>query len=143
MSFDLLRRGWERLLICFVFSDPASLDFFWREVWLFCSYSASCFSLYTMNILPIDQQPKWQFITTYKDGPNFSVTALAHTCIIWANSILYKSTRIWLYNRPVCLRQDLIHLQITKQRLYHWANLPVTWKIYIQIQFFGRQFIFK
>ena len=52
------------------FSDPTSLDFFCSEVfWLLRPNTAQCFSLNTMNIMPIDQQLKWLFITTYKDPP--------------------------------------------------------------------------
>ena len=61
---------------------------------------------------------------------SFSVVARAlHACIIWVNSIFYKSTGIGYYNSFVCLCLDLNHwplgLQITKQRLYHWAYSPM------------------
>ena len=94
----------------FDFPCPASLDFFGWEVWLFPPNPTFCFSSNTLNILHIDQQLMWLFITTYKDALSCRVTVLAraiHACIIRVNSIQYESTVIWVYKRLVCLCQDL------------------------------------
>ena len=73
------------------FADPASLDFFHWEVWLYRSNSAYYFTSNTMNILPIDQQLVWLFTKTYKNLQICATSLMDGQLSIWNGQLSHLS----------------------------------------------------
>ena len=93
----------------------------YRELIAFYNIHFSFINL-SVDLSPTTKAPPWNRVTVLSRVP--------HIFIAWVNSISIKAIGIWLYNRPVSLCRDLnrwsLGLQITNQRIYHSASLPLT-----------------